>query len=60
MRPSQLRTVAADRQDLAGILGYIADQVAKAKVQNKNAKASLITDEEAGSIRRDPGFREEP
>ncbi|MBS1969623.1 MAG: hypothetical protein JSU04_04925 [Bdellovibrionales bacterium] len=53
-------TVAADRQDLAGILGYIADQVAKAKVQNKNAKASLITDEEAGSIRRDPGFREEP
>jgi hypothetical protein len=50
--------VAADRQDLAGILGYIADQVAKAKV--KDGKAALITEEEANDIRKDPGFREEP
>lgn len=53
-------TVAANRQDLGGILGYIADQVAKAKDKDKNAKAALITDEEADAIRKDPGFREEP
>lgn len=47
-------TVYANRQDLAGILGYIADQVAKAN--EKNGKAALITDEDADAIRKEPGY----
>lgn len=49
-------TVYANRQDLAGILGYIADQVAKAKEKDKNAKPALINDEDADEIRKTPGY----
>jgi len=49
-------TVSADRQELGSILGYIADQVAKAKEQNK--KAAIITPEEEAEIRRAPEYQQ--
>jgi hypothetical protein len=51
-------TVSANRQDLAGILGYIADQVAKSKAKDKNAKAALITEEQADAIRHELSINE--
>lgn len=43
-------TVGANREDLAGILGYIADQVAAS--QKKAARFFIVSPEEEGEIRR--------
>jgi len=49
-------TVHADRQDLANILGYIADQVAKAKAKSLKAKITLIAEEVIEEIRNSPEY----
>jgi hypothetical protein len=45
-------TVAADRNRLAGILGYIADQV------NAATKKALLSQDDESEIRRSPGYKE--